>query len=264
MPAIVELRLQPSRPFDPTTRQLHGLACALFEGAYSPDHSGHDKQFAIWPLSPAGGGWLLRAAWLADGLPQTVLAACGQLRLGPVTCTVTDLALRPVAHADLASGPPADRVRAEFCSLVYFSQNGARVVLPDPRLIVGSWRRRWNASLPEGDDLMIDDEGWRGRPDPVTITAFDLRTQARDTGHGRRQPGFTGTATLQLDKDASAAVRQQFGALARFAEFSGTGAQTTHGFGATRVTVLRESAQARADAGSAELADSPASTGADG
>jgi hypothetical protein len=264
MPAIVELRLRPSRPFDPTTRQLHGLACALFEGAYSPDHTGHDKQFTIWPLSPADGGWLLRAAWLADGLPQTVLAACGQLRLGPVTCTVTDLAFRPVAHADLAAGPPADRVRAEFHSPTYFSQNGARVVLPDPRLIVGSWRRRWNASLPEGDDLMISDEDWRGRPDTVTLTGFDLRTQGRDTGHGRGQSGFMGTATLQLDHGVEAGVRRQFGALARFAELSGTGAQTTHGFGATRVAVLRESMPARADANSAGLADSRVRSGADG
>lgn len=264
MPVIVELRLHPSRPFVPTTRQLHGLECALFEGVYSPNHTGHDKPFSIWPLSPVVGGWLLRAAWLADGFPQTVLAACGQLRLGPVNCAVTDLAFHPSGHADLASGPPADRVRVEFHSPTYFSQNGARVVLPDPRLIVGSWRRRWNASLPEGDGLMIGDEDWRGRPEPVTITAFDLRTQARDTGYGHGQSGFTGTATLQLDKDASAAVRQQFGALARFAEFSGTGAQTTHGFGATRVAVLRESLPAMTDARDDELAGKPAGSAASG
>ena len=53
----------------------------------------------------------------------------------------------------------------------------------------------------------------RGRPDPVMLAAFDLRTQARDTGHGRGQSGFTGTATLQLGNDSAPAVRQQFGCL---------------------------------------------------
>jgi CRISPR/Cas system endoribonuclease Cas6 (RAMP superfamily) len=36
-------------------------------------------------------------------------------------------------------------------------------------------------------------------------------------------------------------VRAAFGALARFAEYCGTGAQVTHGFGATKTTVLRSS-----------------------
>lgn len=38
MPAIMEMRLCPARPFEPTTRQLHGLACAVFEGAYIHDY----------------------------------------------------------------------------------------------------------------------------------------------------------------------------------------------------------------------------------
>ena len=95
MPAIVEMRLRPSRPLEPTTRQLHGLACAVFEGTYSASHVGQDKQFTIWPLNPDPDGWLLRAAWLPPGLPHSVLAVCGQLRIGSVTCAVTDLAFRP-------------------------------------------------------------------------------------------------------------------------------------------------------------------------
>lgn len=238
MPAIVELRLQPARPLQPATRQLHGLACALFEGTHSDDHLGHAKQFTIWPLHPDPDGWLLRAAWLAPGLPHSVLAACGQLRLGPVTCTVSDIALRPAAHADLASGPPLSEVQPTFHSPTFFSQNGAHVVLPDPRLIVGSWRRRWNASLPEQDPLAIDDDRWREIHQALHLAAFDLRTQSRDAGHGHDQPGFTGTTTLRLDKNASPAARRDFGTLARFAEFCGTGAQTTHGFGATSISAV--------------------------
>ena len=138
MPAIVELRLRPSRPLQPATRQLHGLACAVFEGPQAASHVSQDKQFTVWPLNPVPDGWLLRAAWLPAGLPHTTLAACGQLRLGPVNCAVTDLALRPAAHADLAAGPPLGETRTAFHSPTYFAQNGTRVVLPDPRLIAGS------------------------------------------------------------------------------------------------------------------------------
>src|ERR1035441_2222344 len=106
MPAIVEMRLRPSRPLEPTTRQLHGLACAVFEGTYSASHVGQDKQFTIWPLNPDPDGWLLRAAWLPPGLPHSVLAVCGQLRIGSVTCAVTDLAFPPAFPTAPPSGPP--------------------------------------------------------------------------------------------------------------------------------------------------------------
>jgi CRISPR-associated endoribonuclease Cas6 len=192
MPAIVELRLQPARLLQPATRQLHGLACTLFEGAHADGHLGQAKQFTIWPLHPDPDGWLLRAAWLSAGLPQ------------------------PTFH-----------------SPTFFSQNGTHVVLPDPRLIVGSWRRRWNASLPPQDPLAIDDDHWRELHQALHLAAFGLRTQSRDAGHGHDQPGFTGTATLRLAKNATPAACHDFGTLARFAEFCGTGAQTTHGFGAT-------------------------------
>lgn len=240
MPVIVELRLRPSRPFQPATRQLHGLACAVFEGTQSDSHTSHDKQFAIWPLHPAPDGWLLRAAWLLPGLPHSLLAACGQLRLGPVTCAVTDLALRPAAHADLAAGPPLSEASLTFGSPTYFSQNGTGVVLPDPRLIVGSWRRRWNASLPAEDPLAIGDDQWKELHRALRLTAFDLQTESRDAGHGHDQAGFTGSATLRLDKEASAGARRVFGSLARFAEFCGTGAQTTHGFGATTLSAVQD------------------------
>lgn len=239
MPVIVELRLRPDRPapaFEPTTRQLHGLACALFEGTDSADHEGQEKPFSVWPLAASARGWLLRAAWLGDGLPQTLLAGCGQLRIGPITCTVSDLAFRPASHAELAAGPAATSVEVIMRSPAYFSQNGTRVVVPEPRLIVGSWRRRWNASL-AGNDLTITDEMWRDVHRTLTLAAFDLHTEPRDTGHGKTQTGFIGTMTLRLDRSSPVGADRIIGALARFAEFSGTGAQTTHGFGATAVTI---------------------------
>ena len=241
MPVIVELRLRADRmtrsPYVPTTVQVHGLACALFEGKGFADHEGHEKPFSIWPLTPAANGWLLRAAWLASGFSQQVLASCGQLRVGPIFCTVTDLALRPESFTDLADGPACEGVRLAFRSPTYFSSNGTSVVEPDPRLIVGSWQRRWNAHADA--DLMIPDEDLRVITRSLRLTEYDLRTQPHDTGRGRTRHGFTGTATLRLDKSAHPETRAQFTALARFAEFSGTGAQTTHAFGATATTLIQ-------------------------
>jgi len=66
MPTLIELRLKASWPVREDTRQLHGLACALFGG-----HSRPDNAFSVWPLSRVPGGsddeWTLRAAWLAAG-----------------------------------------------------------------------------------------------------------------------------------------------------------------------------------------------------
>lgn len=240
MPVIIELRLRAHRatrsPYVPTTVQLHGLACALFEDTAGADHDGQDKPFSIWPLSETPGGWLLRAAWLGPGIPQAALAACGQLRVGPIFCTATDIALRPVSFGDLAATPPCASIRLEFRSPVYFSQNGTRTVTPDPRLIAGSWRRRWNAAVPASSDLAISEEEWRDLSRVLRLTDFDLSTSRRDTGYGRDQSGFTGTAAIRVDKNGPEQARARLATLARFAEFCGTGAQTTHGFGATMLS----------------------------
>jgi CRISPR-associated endoribonuclease Cas6 len=240
MPVIVELRLRADRmtrtPYVPTTVQVHGLACALFEGEDFEGHEGHEKPFSIWPLTPVADGWLLRAAWLAPGFSQQVLTACGQLRLGPIFCTVTDLALRPESFIDLADGPAREGVRLTFHSPTYFSSNGTSVVEPDPRLIVGSWQRRWNAHSDAA--LTVPDEDLRVITRSVRLTEYNLRTEPHNTGYGRTRHGFTGTATLRLDKSAPPEARAQFTALSRFADFSGTGAQTTHAFGATTTALL--------------------------
>lgn len=244
MPTIIEMRLQPSWPIQATTRQLHGLACAIFEGQESAGHADQQKPFTIWPLTPVPGNgkpqWLLRTAWLPARLPASVMTAVGQLRIGHSTCAVTDVTCQPANHADLASGALARSFQVTFHSPTYFSQNGTDCILPDPRLIVGSWRRRWNASLPDGSQLEITDQDWQELHHAVSLTSFDLHTDRRDSGRGRERPGFTGTAMLQLSKDASPVTLARFGALARFADFCGTGAQTTHGFGATNTTALNK------------------------
>ena len=103
-------------------------------------------------------------------------------------------------------------------------------------MIVGSWRRHWNSSLPDVYPLAIGDDEWAAAHRLLALTKLNLRTEQRDTGHGRDQEGFTGTATVYLARNAPASARKILGALARFAEYCGTGAQVTHGFGATTLT----------------------------
>jgi CRISPR-associated endoribonuclease Cas6 len=241
MPAVIELRLHARQPVEATTRQLHGLACAFFETRDdSSSHTNPDKPFTVWPLSRGPDERederLLRVSWLRADLPPDLAGVSSQLRLGHLTCAVTSATCRQVTHAELAAGPGHSAIYAEFLSPAYFSQNGTDVVLPDPRLILGSWRRRWNASLPAGDVLAIGDEGWRDIHRSARLAEFSLRTEYMDSGRGRDRAGFTGWATITLGREAPAAASSMLGALARFAEFSGTGAQTTHGFGATSVS----------------------------
>jgi CRISPR-associated endoribonuclease Cas6 len=236
MPVIAELKLHSDQKSVATTRQLHGAACALFEGATYAGHNSQEKPFAVWPLQPVRDGWLLRASWLPEGIPQTLLAGCGQLRLGQRTYAVTDFAVHPATHAALAAGPVAGGADLRFHSATYFSHMGDTLVVPQPSLMLGSWCRRWNTSV-DDERLLISDELLDEIGRAVRLTEFDLRTEARDRGYEHRdRTGFAGTAKLRLAAGCSEEIMRAFTALAGFAEFSGTGAQTTHGFGATTVT----------------------------
>lgn len=241
MPFIIELRLKATWLVRPDTRQLHGLACALFE-AEAANHLRQDKPFTVWPLRRAPGeadhDWEFRAAWLPGTVPPATVLAPEHLRHGHAECLVTEARHRNVSHAQIAAGAPVRAVRIEFASPVFFTQNGTNVVVPEPRLIAGSWRRRWNSSLPDGDRLAISDIAWRDAHRALNLAEFDLRTERRDTGYERGQAGMIGWLTLRVTGRSTPTARRVLGTLARFAEFCGTGAQTTHGFGATSVKVL--------------------------
>lgn len=263
MPATLTIRLRAARPFRPDTRQLHGLACALFENQSA---GGHEGRFAVWPLDPVPGlaagqandeqtgqaaqvgdsvaahtresvAWVLRAAWLPDTPMPASAIAPPELRLGHVRCTVAETTHHALSCRELASGEAAALAHVSFASPCFFAHNGTDVITPEPRLIIGSWYRRWNAALPEGDKLAIGEETWRELLRAAHLAEFRLGTRRRDSGHGRERTGFVGTATLTLDRTAPARARRAFGTLSRFARFCGTGAQTTHGFGATQVSL---------------------------
>ena len=128
-----------------------------------------------------------------------MLAACGRVRLGSAMCTVTDLSFRPVTQAELADSEPVDGVRLEFLSPAYFSQNGAHVTAADPRLIVGSWRRHWNAWLNADRELAVDRELWRDIHLALHVTGSGLRTETHHTGY-RQQSGLVTLTHLDIGR----------------------------------------------------------------
>jgi CRISPR-associated endoribonuclease Cas6 len=240
MPIVITLRLRPDRPWRPDTNQLHGLACTLFEGA-GGEHTAQLKRFSVWPVlaDPDGpaGGLVLRCGWLGDDPPPFDPAVMPRVRFGGVACSVVGVEEQKTSHAELAASAPAGSATLTFHAPTYFSQNGRPEVLSDPRLILGSYRRRWNDTLASGSALRVDDELWRRLHRAVRLDAYELHTAQMDSGHGRLRTGFVGTAVLCLDRGAPAQVRTVFATLVRFAAYAGTGAQTTHGFGATTSTL---------------------------
>ena len=242
MPTLILLRLQANWTARPNARTLHGLATSLFEGQAVPEDGGYGAPDKPWAVAPMAQGatddeWLWRATWLPDGTPPTSALAADTIRVGRTSCFVLESSRRRFPHATLADGPRLSEVTLEFTSPTYFPGDEADLLVPDPRLIMDSWQRRWNATLqPDDDDLLIDDATWRETRRFLSLADFDLRTVERDAGYGRPgESGFTGTATLCLTRSAPGTAWAALGALSRFAEYCGTGAQTTHGFGATRI-----------------------------
>ena len=206
MPTLIEMRLKATWTVRPDTRSLHGLACALFEGKAEPGtpvHTAPDKPWTVAPLAPGGTGsqWLWRAAWLPDAAVPTSVLTADVIRVGHVSCVVLESTQRRVSRAALAAGQPMTKVTVEFGSPTFFSRGGADLLLPDPRLMADSWQRKWNASLPAGDDLLIDDDAW-GRPGdccrwPASTCGRQDATQAtgapaRPASPARRRCGLTG------------------------------------------------------------------------
>jgi hypothetical protein len=124
MPVLIEMRLKASWAVRPDTRQLHGLACTLFDDA-SDGHLRQEKPFSVWPLSPApgegGDEWAWQSAWLPDGPVPAAVTAADVLRVGHVMCAVTEIVQRQVTYARLAAGPATDSVTVSFGSPTYFS-----------------------------------------------------------------------------------------------------------------------------------------------
>jgi CRISPR-associated endoribonuclease Cas6 len=86
-------------------------------------------------------------------------------------------------------------------------------------------------------EIRVSDDDARAVVAAVFLDAVAGSTRRVAVGPGLWQVGFVGEAELRLLRSAPDAAGAVFGALLRFAEIAGVGAQTTCGFGAVEVTV---------------------------
>ncbi|MGJ3558965.1 type III-B CRISPR module RAMP protein Cmr1 [Streptomyces sp. INA 01156] len=128
---------------------------------------------------------------------------------------------------------PATRATLIFHSPTYFTRSGESDLTPGPVLILNSYRRSWNTGVGPGSPLHMDGTDLAGLQATVRVADLSLTTATRDSGYGRRRTGFIGSLTLYLARGASTQNQHLFSTLMRFAPYAGTGAGTTHGFGAT-------------------------------
>lgn len=242
MPHQWRLLLQPSSPaYTPrvTPAQLHGLACALFEGA-GADHHRQNKPFRVTPLIHADEGdgdppslAALHLGWLDDHTVPAMEKLTGtRVRLGAQFFTVRHVHATAVPYAALREHPPARRAVFDFHSATYFSRRGRWLPLPDPVLLYTSLIRRWQHFAPA--HLTLNTERTSALLDTVALAAHEIRSVPVDLEPGLRI-GFTGHAAITLGTAAADAatpdIARTFAALSRYAQIAGVGAQTTHGLG---------------------------------
>jgi CRISPR-associated endoribonuclease Cas6 len=234
MPAALTVRFDRPAPA-PTPRQVLGAAAGLFETA-DGDHHAATKPFAAGPFvdDDAGAGTWWRLGWLADdalppGWPPASVRFGGDVR--PVTGFGGEV--RP--FAEMARSGAVRRARLRMLTPMFFSRNGRDLPLPEPVLLVRSLLARWNAHAPSSLQVAVDDG--RAVVGAVFLDEMSGGTERVQVTPTLRQVGFVGEAELRLLRSAPQAAGEVFGALMRFAEVAGVGAQTTCGFGAVEVSL---------------------------
>lgn len=233
MPGVIALHLDVPHDVEVYPARLHGAACALLEHG-STAHRGQDKPFAVWPLRPGPDGAAWRLGWLPDGVPA--LGAGDSVMFGAAVFPVLHRTVDLTSFARLASGGPVRSADLRLLSPTFFSRNGRDHPLPDPVLLVESAVRRWNVHAPP--DAHIPEDLRRALRAAVYLADMVGETRRGRVSRTMEQLGFVGTVRLALTRSAGETVRCLFGALMRFVDVAGVGAQTTHGFGAVELLEL--------------------------
>lgn len=131
------------------------------------------------------------------------------------------------SFATLLEGVPSADAHLQFASPTSFRRKGSSYPLPEPRLVFGSLRERWNAHAP----VPVPEELGAALTERLTLRHLALRSRGDAALH---MIGCTGRATYHLPR-ATPEEARWLTALARFAFFSGVGAKTTAGFGRARL-----------------------------
>lgn len=252
MPARIRIVLEGPNPPGPH-RHADGLRAVVLGaiqranpelGTWLHD-ANQPKPIAIGPLQPFDGRdgmWAVEVSALADDLIEPLMAGLpsvgASVRLGRTGYLVRDVGIvetRGFEEMAEATNPqPVIRLRI-ITPTAHHAAGAVRrsIVVPDPRLYIGSWLGRWNLFA----DAPYDLELLEAVADSVVVSAFAGRTRAERLDGRRIFIGFVGSVEFRvLDcgrpiEPIAAAVWS----LARFAEFSGTGVETMRGMGQTRI-----------------------------
>lgn len=232
MPARIDIELGPAGRSlrAPNPNQLHGWACHLL-GETDEEHSAGDKPWALSPPRIHHGAIHIRLAWLDDSRRPALFGQGIQpsIRFGPAVHPVLRASGREFRWADMVAEPWSE-VELEFESPTWFSRNGRRYPFPDPVLMCRRLADRWQA-LAEPD--LLATEAVVRLLDQVQLVDLAGQTVGMLAGKAQRV-GFVGRITLRVHRTDQLAGTALAG-LARLAELSGVGAQTTYGAGSVRV-----------------------------
>ncbi len=266
MPTAITLRLIPEKscPLAGESSPAHGwlltfLQRADQEWSDSLHQPNQTHPYTVAPLYQSGSGLLwerrvrtavragesyalrvtfledMRAAWLCGLLAETELPPLGRSPVRLERCptfTSDDPDVEHCSWSTLTQSEPAAGMRLHFVSPTAFVSQ--REVLPraEPERIWGSWRRSWEkyAPVPLENIAMLDEA-------LPLIRRFELSTRDVTIKRGLFV-GFVGWMELTWRSGAPEEMRRAACALARLAEFTGTGAKTGLGMGQTRVEIF--------------------------
>lgn len=273
VPALirVDLRAGADRQFDaPLGRLVHGAFFQIL-AQYDADEATaiHDALYpplAISPLMRASTGAALEES---DGPPAVVNGEMVWLTLGVLTPTALEIigemlwgrwrdgAPFPIGHVPfrieriglatpngmlaaprgyaelLATSLPANEVILRFTSPVLLRRAGSYRRTPEPRPVLASHLRRWNAHAPTPLDRLNADT--LEQHVSIADTAITMRTVGL---YGEHAVGLLGLARYRVEGDVE--TRRQVAALARLAPWCGTGSRTLYGMGQTECLALIE------------------------
>lgn len=120
-------------------------------------------------------------------------------------------------------------INIEFLSPTSFRRKGRQYLFPEPRLVFGSWLRRWNTlGAPPVDEDFLDRIA-----EDVFVARYELAT-ALIPFDKYKIAGFRGSITYEASKSFTDDELRTLNTLADFSFFSGTGYKTTMGLGETR------------------------------
>lgn len=102
--------------------------------------------------------------------------------------------------------------------------------LPDPLMILTSWKQRWNEIFPDKIDIEIPTYEENKRF-PAKIVYANVVTHAYRIADYPTFTVFSGDVRIKPDLS----IANEFHALSHFAEYAGTGAKTTMGAGGTTI-----------------------------